>query len=371
MSPKQMPTILLIDDEDTDLAAKLRPASKKHARIKALHPRDVELKDLSWANLVLVDFKLDSWSDRDNLECISLKPRDGLALAAVLRRQLENEKGTSPTAFAIYTGQIQNLAGPLPPENRNHALARINNLEWVFEKGKTISAQLVSLAKAVDKLPQSWLSRGQRERLTELLNINTNGKEADQLLQDVEMCLPPIHELSEWSHGLAIVRWLLHRILPYPCFLWDSYYLAARLRVDHRTLITNNRLQKHLQTCLYKGILADFLGPRWWRSKVELLLWEQTNGSSSDVKEVQRLVSRIAKIQSDDSFPTHPIVCIDSDYMPLETLSSSENAVRIQPDDWPAYADQAWTTTDLAKTNARLGSLVIREDQAKIKRTSH
>lgn len=374
MSPYTIPTILVIDDRETDFASKQYLKSKKLARINTLHPGDVDLRDLLDANLVLVDFQLDSWPDRDNLDWLGLKPVDGLALATVLRRQVESQPGASPTAFAIYTGKLRELAGSLPPENRNHALARINNLEWVFEKGKDISGQIVSLARAVEKLPKSWSISGQlpRERLAELLDIKTNSPDTEQLLQDIETCLPPIHELSQWSHGLIIVRWLLHRILPYPCFLWDSHHLAARLRLEHQTVITNRHLQRKLRSCEYNGILAEFLGTRWWRSKVELLLWQATKGKSSDVKEVQKAVSRLARIRTDsDSIPTHPIVCIDSDYQPMEKFFSSEDAVRVQPDDWPAYADQAWTTIELAKTNARLRALIVREDRAKLKQTSH
>jgi hypothetical protein len=374
MSRNTIPKILVIDDRETDFASKQYLKSKKLARINTLHPSDVDLRDLLDANLVLVDFQLDSWPDRDKLEWLALKPADGLALAAVLRRQVESQPNASPTAFAIYTGKLRELAGPLPPENRNHALARINNLEWVFEKGKDISGRLVSLARAVEKLPKSWSISGRlpREWLAELLNIKTSRPDTEQLLQDVETCLPPIHELSQWSHGLIIVRWLLHRILPYPCFLWDSHHLAARLRMEHRTVITNKHLQQKLRSCKYNGILAEFLGTRWWRSKVELLLWQATKGKSSDVKEVQKAVSRFAKIHTDaDSLPTHPIVCINSDYQPLEKFFSSEDAVRVQPDDWPAYADQAWTTIELANTNDRLGALVVREDRAKLKKTSH
>lgn len=370
MGHKPLPTILIIDDQDTNSASKQRLALKNVARAQTLHPQEVDLKDLTWANLVLVDFKLDSWPERDNLDAISLQPRDGLALASVLRRQLENKSGTSPTAFAIYTGQIADLAGPLPPENRNHALARINNLEWVFEKGKDVSSQVITLAKAVRELPPSWSIKGRypRERLAELLNINTKSKESEQLLQDVEMCLPPIHELSQWSHGLAIVRWLLHRILPYPCFLWDSYHLAARLRGERETILANKRLRQRLRECEYDGILAGFLGPRWWRAKIETLLWQVTSGKSSDVTEVQKAVSRLARTQIKiESLPTHPIVCIDSHYQPVDKLFSREDAVRVQPDDWPAYADQAWTSIKLAQSEPTLRALVVREDLPKLK----
>jgi hypothetical protein len=377
MGTPEIPNILIIDDhpEEHRNLHKLRFEESNKAKVNTKHPQAVELEDLLTAQLVLVDNYLDSWPERDGLAALSCKPADGLALASVLRRHLHNREQDSPTAFALYTGKIEDVASPFPPDYREHALAGINNLEWVFQKAKPgadehTTDQIVELASSVLRLPQNWPSDSSEQpmrQLAGLLGIQFEDEANELLLEDVAACLPPIHELSQWSHGLAVLRWLLQRILPFPCFLWDTYRLAARFRVDHSALCDalkgETPLQEKLSGCRYKGVLADFLGPRWWRSKVELFLWEFTDGNSSDVEVVQAAIRQAANDNLLASQPPdHPIVCVNSHYQPLETFYRMEQAVRIRPDDWPAYADQAWTTIELAKSEPKLRSLVIRED---------
>ena len=370
VAKKLTANILFVDDRETAPALKQQLGMKSAARLKVLHPQDVESEDIQKASLIMVDYQLDSWSERDNASALALKPVDGLALAAVLRQRAQSQEGASPCAFAILTGEIERLAGSLPPEYREHALARINNLEWVFQKNKVNITQIIDLAAAVKALPAKWSSLGDNSlsQLMKLLGVREDDKYHKQLIEDVENALPPSHELSEWSHGLTLIRWLLHRILPYPCFLWDSFHLAARLRIQQESLIANQRLINKLRDCRYKGILSEFLGPRWWRSKVESLLWELTNGNSSDIVTVLKAVSKVTTRRSSFTVSSveHPIVCVNSHYQPLEQFASIKDAVRIRPDDWPAFADQAWTTIDLAKSEPRLRAVVIREDIPKL-----
>ncbi len=370
------PNILIIDDqpeEHSGLKLYLKESAK--AQVNVLHPQDVEIDDILTAQLVLIDYGLDNWLERDSLESLSCKPKDGLALASILRRHIYDHEQASPTAFALYTGKIDNLSHPFPSNDRQHTLASINNLEWVFQKAMpgteaTVSDRIAELATAVLRLPANWPSDGGDQpmrQLADLLGIRFDDEANELLLQDVASCLPPIHELSQWSHGLSVLRWLLQRILPFPCFLWDSYHLAARFRVDHSALLNalegDKPLQKQLADCEYKGLLATFLGPRWWRSKVESFLWEITDGNSSEVEAVRDAISQAANEALPASLPPdHPIVCVNADYQPLNTFYRMEDAVRIRPDDWPAYADQAWMPIELAKSEPKLHALVIHED---------
>jgi hypothetical protein len=338
----------------------------------------VELGDVADADLVLVDYQLEKWPERDNCP-VSRHPRDGLALAATLRRHVHDRKEGSPTAFAILTGKIDQLAAPLPPEHREHVLARMSNLEWVFQKSKageefTLGDQVAALAVAVRKLPKQWPrleAEGAMRQLAEILAFDPKEPQSAQQLEDLAACIPPIHELSQWSHGLAIVRWLLHRILPYPCFLWDSYYLAARLRVDHawlREMLTNHApLRKWLEPARYQGLLSEFAGDRWWRGRIELLLWETTHQQSFDITRIWGALEKLTRQKvKHSSPPDHPIVCVNSDYRPLDKFAAMEDAVRIRPDDWPPYADQPWTRIDLALDEPRLRALVVGEDRGRL-----
>jgi hypothetical protein len=357
---KTVASVLIIDDqqEGGSLATYLRQS--RSIATKVLHPEDVEPADIADADLVLVDYHLGLWPARDQAP-VSRAPIDGLALAAVLRRHVHDNERASPTAFAILTAEIGRLAEPLPPEHREHVLARVTNLEWVFRKasaqGETdLAGQIASMATAVKSLPKQWPQSSAEDslhQLAKILDFDPDDSKCSQQLQDVSACVPPIHELSEWSHGLAVIRWLLHRILPYPCFLWDSHYLAARLRVDHGWLRTelsrNGSLRKWLEPARYTGLLSGFLGDRWWRSCIESLLWERTKHRSFDVQQILKtLRSGTRKVVKPSEPADHPIVCVNSAYRPIDTFAALEAAIRIRPDDWPPFADQPWTTIELA-----------------------
>jgi hypothetical protein len=368
MSKKSLANILIVDDGDDRTMVTL--LQNEGLKANALHPQDVEVEDVKRADLVLVDFQLDKWPDRDAAP-FSLRPRDGLALGALLRRHVHDIDRNSPTAFGIRTGHMDALASPLPPESRGHILAAINNLEWVFNKAEDAQSvgQIVSLGLALGLLPKKWPEPGSSEALSkalELLGLDDD-KSPDEI-DDVLRCLPPLHSMSSWSHGLAFVRWLLHRILPYPCFLLDANYLAARLRITTETLSEISSVTTDpLAACRYRGILEDFLGPRWWRSRIEQALWQNTKGDTLDGAKIREWLSGAAGIAAvaaatDD----YPVVCRDISHRTLPTVFPMRDCVRIQPDDWPAYADQAWTTIELAKNNPSLATLVTAGDGMKL-----
>lgn len=377
MTESVMPAILIIDDQEEQSALTQHLASTGLVSAKLLHPNDVTLEDLIAADLVLIDYRLENWPERDEITQLSLRAPDGLAVAFVLRRHIQDGEKESPTSIAMLTGQIEKLAGPLPTEHREHVIAHMNNLEWVFQKAKPdedarLANQLIDLATAVSLLPQRWGKEVEpMSQLAALLNIDQEEPVSEKLLEEVESCNPPIHELSEWSHGLAVLRWLLHKILPYPCFLWDTHYMAARLTIDHKSFVSalsaNNKLCDLLTPAKYNGILANFQGTRWWRSRVEFLLWELTGGQSADSELVRKQISEHVGIDLLASEPSiNPIVCINTDYQALDQCYSIKESVRIRPDDWPPYADQAWTMIELARSEPKLKSLVLLEDKERL-----
>ncbi len=337
---------------------------------RVLHPQDVATDDLADADVVLIDYRLDHWPERDNLDAISLKPLDGLALASVLRAHADGAS-EHPVAIAIRSAHLIDIAGRFPPEPRLHILAQTHNLEWVFSKsvgsGPDDAMHQVSiLAAAVRRLPMSWPTDNPNEtrRMVEEFMAIPDELWAGDAWQDIEACHPPVHELVEGTHGLAFIRWILHRILPYPCFLSDTHRLAARLRVTHESLLQafHAELNTTMEPFLYKGGLAGFLGPRWWRCGVESFLWDLTNGNPFDPQSIREL---LCKRVGRDFVPTRsnqPVVCVDENYQTLPDTFETTQAVRIQPDDWPSYADQPWTTIQLARENPALAALVVEAD---------
>ena len=373
------PTVLIVDDSDGASALQQNLNGMGSVEAKVLHPNDVELDDIRRSDLVLVDFHLDEWPQRDELDQLALKTPDGLALSSIFRRYARQSERDSPTAIAILTGKMDELASPLPHENREHALAHMNSLEWVFQKAKPdeesqLSLQIVDLALAVTHLPAQWSGNGARPlhqlascwRLTQrILRTNDYLRTSKHAHRRFTSCLTG-------AMVLAVLRWMLHRILPYPCFLWNTHYLAARLAVDYGALVValgaNRSLEKFLEPAKYNGALSNFLGPRWWRSRVENLLWEITEGQSSDPAVVRQRVNALIKSDLPASKPMiHPVVCVNSNYEALDQFYSINESVRIRPDDWPPYADQGWTTIELAKSEPKLRSLVIVEDVSRLK----
>jgi len=364
-------TKVLIIDDKPDESSTLATALKTRRNISAVvrHPNDVEEHDLRGATLILADYGLDSWSERDSLEVLGCKPLDGLALASVIRSHT-SKINEGPVAFGIYTGKVEEIAGPLPPELRNHAAARLSNIEWIFEKGsKGVADQVVCLARAVRNLPTKWIGDANEPLLKLLGLLEVNENDFSNVVRNVEACQPPIHEISEWSQGLAIIRWLLHRIFPYPCFLWDIHYLAARLGLtleSTNTLLEQPNFQKKLASCEYRGLLADFDGKRWWRSKLELMLWELSEGNSGDLTRLQEVVQKLTRKKLDRLPGRSAVVCIDSRYRQIKNAVDMDLAVRVRPDDWPPYADSAWATIASVKKHEKMRALVLDQDRERI-----
>jgi CheY-like chemotaxis protein len=378
MSPKNKPHILIVDDQPDMYARALKTEIANKAIVDIASPEDItEIVQITKADLILVDYLLDEWQSRDEVGSLCQRPMDGLALASVLRSHADGDRNSSPTAIAILSAHRDELSGGLPSEPRAHAIARAHNLEWAFSKanphGKiALAHQIVFLANSVRELPPVWFTDNLREselQVQKLFGLSSNTVWFSKAWEEILECHPPIHELSKWSHGLAILRWMLHRILPYPCFLIDSYQLAARLRVTHesleRVLAGSNKLSQLFGQVKYKGMLSNFLGMRWWRAGVESVLWQVTDGKSFD-PEVTKVT--LKKLSGQLKFTTllQPVVGVDIDYQPIEDLLEISQSVRIQPDDWPPYADQAWTSIELAKQEHQIRALVLRQDQTKL-----
>ena len=370
-----MPSILFVDDNPDDVTRFVESLAGR-IEAKAVHPQDVTIDDLASASLVLVDSRLDNWPERDVLGQIALKPINGKALAAVLRAHAESARGAGLAAFALLTAHLEDYSRAMQAENREHSLARSNNLEWVFRKAtdlQTLTTQFSILAGAVTLLPQKWPLSDPEETerlLRQLLGIKEEREWASRAFLDVQKCHPPARELSEWSHGIELLRWLLHRILPYPCFLWDHIRVAARLRMTvtsfENILRTESDLAKALAECEYTGLANQFLGRRWWRAGLESMLWAIADGHPFDVATLRKVLAARSASEIAPSRVADPIVCIDQNYRPLEEFGDLRSSVRLMLDDWPSYADPPWTTVVIAKQHPEILAAVVEQDKEKV-----
>lgn len=350
MSPEhnEKPIILVVDDEADRLRSGLSLRLSDMAQVTVRNPSEIEPEDLALADLVLMDYRLDYWPERDN-QSVAFFVRTGMALATILREAADENASGRPTAVALRTAHLDDVSERIRRPHSRHVVARLNNLEWVFEKSDSDSyMQAVKLAKAVQLLRGEWPDDAYESeaRARELLKMDGEVQWFDRSWREVRECQPPIHELAGSTHGVLFLRWFLHQILPYPCFLWDIHWVAARLRLrveDLQRLIANNQcdLARDLQQRKYTGLLAGFLGDRWWRSAIEHYAWELGGASSGN----QMVFREKLRNRTDEDVEliglNHSVVCLDRDFRPVE-FASPQDAVRLRPDYWPTFADAAW-----------------------------
>lgn len=368
------PSVLIVDDRpDDDARTYEHKLQARNISASAQFPSDVQSRDLYDADVILVDFDLEAWTATGSTALeISRQPKDGLALAAVLRRYAHTvDRRRSPMAVALITQKIAAAMSPLPPTNRAHIAASLNGLEWIFDKkDDALLEKIESLAVATQAIPRDW-GGSDLPKLRKLLELDSQGDKrlADDMLEDALRCIPPVHEIRDWEQGIALVRWLLHRVLPYPCFLIDVSYLAARFAIDPEVLSaalkTSKSLRRVLEPYLYKGVLAGFSGERWWRVGVEAFLWKETDKNSFDPNAVTGAVNKHLRAKLQPTAAENGVVSLDEDFQAFGKLVPKADAVRIWPDDWPSYALQPWTSLAMAQ-GSRLSALVVETDRPRL-----
>ena len=375
------PHVLFVDDNDLADPARLRRLFEPAGIASRLrHPEATIRSDLEWADLVIVDYFLSSWNERDETDSVARSPFDGLAVAATMRSALlpglnDRHPGMVPdrtVAFALWSSNLKEATFELPTVVLPHVFARENNLEWAFrrsdiEDGDGVG-QIALLSRAVSELPEAWPTNrsGAEQQLFSMLGIGGVIDSSYWVLDaqiDVLGCRPPMHELSARSHGLALIRWLLHRILPYPCFLMDELQLRARLRVDSLTGgdATDQNILAALEPYAYDGVLSGFAGPRWWRAGVEDWLFKATNSESGNPRAVMEAALRGGAVAHTRWL--RPVVVIDGDLARSSEFAEVENTVRVRPDDWPVYADDAYALRRAAIDDPALAALVDPADR--------
>ena len=110
MAQSDKASILVVDDEPEGLRDLVRLGLSDRAKSFVVHPNEVEMSQLKEADLVLVDYKLEKWSERD-AQSLSLRPATGLALAVLLREQVDRSSKKGATAFTLHTGHFEKNSG--------------------------------------------------------------------------------------------------------------------------------------------------------------------------------------------------------------------------------------------------------------------
>ena len=373
------PFILVVDDEPDKTLSDVELGffdSIDRVSFGVQHPQDVEFTDVEKADLVLVDYCLDDWPERDAQECIGLKPITGMGLAGILRDHADRSKTDRLTAFALHSAHLDDMRGRLPAVSVPHVLARLNNLEWAFPKTEPRRYdQMVILAEAVRRLPRKWPEAEEESasELKTLLGLDEEVSWSERCWREVHECLPPIHDLRDGGHRVLPIRWLLHQIMPYPTFLWADHWAAARLRIPVEEFLAvldeKSELSQELKAMRYLGVLSGFLGNRWWRGALEHYVWKLAGRGAGDAETLRAALRDRTGRELRFTESNSPVVCLDQEFKPSSVFVSAGNSVRLKPDHWPAFADAAWMAIDTVQGDPRLASMVDPLDQGRIELT--
>jgi hypothetical protein len=364
-----LPKIILVDDHPEEL---IFPPDWG---IRCCPPNELSLSDVEGCDLVLVDFNLADWADSPKNIDFARDVRDGLALAGVIAgalrergRKLHLKMGErSPTAIAVITAEIELL---LPPETEPlpYLAARAVGVEWIFQKThEDWPRKAVALAKAVQQIPRRW-DESAETNSKRLLALPEGDGWQTLSWESVLEANPPIHEISRWTDGLAFIRWLAHRVLPYPSFVWSTQEIAKRLQISHKWVqqaLHNGLLGSALEPAHYQGALSGLFEPRWWSAGVEHIIRSQFGGVSPDRAELISWLSAQFPVTSEDQFreKTTYVPCIDAERSFEPELVPIDSCVRVRVDDWPSYAHEAWMRIETIKEYPRLLDRVYPQDR--------
>lgn len=383
MPASRDPRVVVVDDEDQSAFA---DAIREHGvDAVSVAPDDLRSDVLVRATAVLVDQYLDDWPGRDNIDLpVTLHVPDGLALAAVLRSHVEGSsrrsgRPSAPVAFSLRTGDLDHIGVGLPRAAREHLLASQYNLEWVFDKAAIPGAGLPSpaaraaaLARATAELPTDWGPETNDPGLRWL--ALPDAAWVEDARWQIEQCRPPQHTVAERTAGRAWLRWFLHRILPFPTFLLDRSRVAVALGLHAEALnevlsSDSSPFAQRLADLRYTGPLDTFLGERWWRAGVSHMVTELLNDPDGDLADAPTVAEAVGDLHRAHLAAVdieHPVLRIRVDYSTIPDAVDIKDAVRLQPDSWPPYADDAWAARDDLHDpdhDPELLALVVREDR--------
>jgi hypothetical protein len=110
-------------------------------------------------------------------------------------------------------------------------------------------------------------------------------------------------------------------------------------------------------------LLSGFLGERWWRPRIEHWLWEETKAKPFDVDALKNLTRKLSR-RLKPTLMTEPVVAFDDNLQATDELIELSEAVELQPDDWPAFADRPYAPHDIVMSDDRLKSLVAKTSEA-------
>jgi len=373
------PAVLIVDDDAKSSDHRLvDELNNRGTTARLVHPAELTQELLEGVLVVAADHYLETWGQRD-LAPTGQQVMDGIALCSVIRSVIEPAEDTrhsvQQVAYVVRTNKLELLRGSIPAKMSQHLLAAHFGLDWVHSKvndneGQLEADRLSALARAVKSLPGDWhaVAPSESEQLAQWLGLAGAPFEA-AALQQIEDCHPTAHRLAQQTSGSGFLRWFLHRVLPYPTFLVGdvraALALGMTLEAFEALVESESDAAPDILAGEYVGHLRSFFGRRWWVAGLEAVAVQIRADQS-------RLSTAIEAIGLDPGIHMHAsrglVVVLDGSLEPSGVPVPVGEAVRIQPDSWPSFADDAWTTIDAAVADPELRAIVVAADRERLPR---
>ncbi|MER9222978.1 hypothetical protein NKI48_29605 [Mesorhizobium sp. M0644] len=349
---------------------------KKGAEVRALSPADANFgTDLSGAirnaDLILLDHNLHL--DQG----LGLTASDGASFVGHLRSWARANEVSLPP-LVIYTSEDSAFSdetpalGPAVPLNGSFVgqearIAPALDVEWLISKnlnGAVPSA--IGLAEDSRRLRQNaGDGRMSLEETAAYLTLPKDPAWSDIAFASIARWRPPISEPGTARAGArgttAILRWLLHQVLPCPGLLVSNRYAAWSLGIEldgfkGAAKGGGNDFAKMLGAARYAGPGHALYSPRWWAAGIDFIGW-QLRDQSYEKGGIQQAFDSMAGVGLHPLAPPEKVVVVNSD-LEEEGLAAIDEAVEIYPPGWPAEALKLWMRRDEAANDAAAKSMI-------------
>lgn len=321
-----------------------------HEVLRVTAPDDDSFKDALAAewDLILVDEEL--WPGEPKTPPGSV---DGSSLVAAMRAWARIQKRQLPGVViltnkdGVFADEVPAVGAWRPVSDsfvqHEAEIGRTLDVEWLLTKQDgALPAKVADLATALVGARETFGGGGiSFQELRAYLRLPqdcTWSKLADAALRHAR---PPVTEdqaaaASPQRGAVTVFIWLLQRVLAFPGLFVSDFQAASFLGLKVEALSRAAAGDASLARCVYTGPLSTLVPRRWWAPGLD-------DFSARAESEARQLTS-IAGLTADDALNIQdPVVVLDRTLKEYDIVPLAD-AVRINPQGWPAEALQPWMT---------------------------